>query len=202
MTNAPFQIVLEGNSFRREEESSLTLDTDTCSRYNIPMSFDLVGRTLICSFESRELSFKDNNFVDMNSLESDDLNISSLSKNESIWSSFGTISPSKHSKVSRTLTLSSFGGGDGIHPSPLPCPFYRVVLELTDEEYEACKVLPPNSIFKVNFRLAWDEARMKKRARNKGKKQLVNQLMTISSSLFFLKTRDSPIKNKCSSQWT
>ncbi len=158
VSNAPFQIILEGNLFRREDESSLTLDTETCVRYNIPMSLDLVGRTLVCSFESRELPLKnDGHFeglVDMELLENDNLAIHSLKRNEVISSSFGVIPPSKHSEVSRVLKLSSFGGGDGIHPSPLPCPFYRIILELTDEEYEACKVLPPTSVFKVNFHLA------------------------------------------------
>jgi len=158
VSNAPFQIVLEGNPFRREEESSLTLDTDTCARYNIPMSLDLVGRTLVCSFESRELPLKNNGHfkghVDMESLENDNLAIHSLKRSEVVSSFFGMIPPSKHSEVSRTLELSSFGGGDGIHPSSLPCPFYRIVLELSDEEYEECKALSPTSVIKASFRLA------------------------------------------------
>ncbi|MFH1233722.1 MAG: hypothetical protein V1649_03700 [Patescibacteria group bacterium] len=158
VSNTPFQIVLEGNRFRREEESSLMLDLNTCARYNIPMSLDLVGRTLVCSFENRELPLKNNGhfkgYVDMESLKNDNLMIHSLKRSEIVSPSFGMIPPAKHSEVSRTLTLSSFGGGDGIHLSPLPCPFYRFVLELSDEEYEECKVLPPTSVFKASFRLA------------------------------------------------
>jgi hypothetical protein len=158
VSNAPFQIVLEGNPFRRNGESSLTLDADTCMRFSIPMSLDLVGRTLICSFESRELPLEANGHfkghVDMKALDTDDLAIHSLHKNERVSPSFGMIPPSKHSEVSRTLELSSFGGGDGIHPSPMPCPFYRIVLELTEEEYEACKALPPTSVIRTSFRLA------------------------------------------------
>ncbi|MEK7075083.1 MAG: hypothetical protein AAB968_04945, partial [Patescibacteria group bacterium] len=71
---------------RQEEESSLTLDADICTRYNIPISLDLIGRTLACSFESRELPLQgDNNGnerVDMESLGSDDLQIKSLKKTE------------------------------------------------------------------------------------------------------------------------
>ena len=156
--SSAFQIVLEGNPFRREEESFLTFDKDTCARYNIPMSLNLVGRTLICSFESRELPLKnDEHFkghVDMESLENDNLAIYSLKRSEVISPSLEMIPPSKHSKVLRTLKLSSFGGGDGIHPSPLPCPFYRIVLELSDEEYEECKALSPTSVIKASFRLA------------------------------------------------
>ena len=157
VSNAPFQIVLEGNPFRRNGESSLTLDTETCIRFGIAMSFDLVGRTLICSFESRDLSletdghFKDH--VDMKAVTSDDLTIHSLHRNECIRPSFGIISSSKHNEISRTLELSSFGGG-GIHPSPLPCPFYRISLELTEEEYKACKTLSTTSVIRASFRLA------------------------------------------------
>ena len=154
INNVPFQIVLEGDPFRREQESSLTFDTDTCVRYNIPMSLDLVGRTLVCSFESRELPLRNKGHVDMESLENDNLAIHSLKRSEVVSPSFGMIPPSKHSEVSRTLELSSFGGGDGIHFSPLPCPFYRIVLELSDEEYEECKALSPTSVIKASFRLA------------------------------------------------
>ena len=156
--NASFQIVLEGDPFRRNGESSLTLDADTCARFGIPMSLDLVGHTLVCSFESRELPLETNGHfkghVDMKSLGSDDLAIHSLHKSERVSPSFGMIPPSKHSEVSRTLELSSFGGGDGMHPSLLPCPFYRIVLELTEEEYEMCRALPATSVIRTSFQLA------------------------------------------------
>lgn len=158
VSNAPFQIVLEGDLFRRNSESTLTFDPDTLTRFGIAMSLDLVGRTLVCSFESRELPLESNGHfkghVDMKAVTSDDLAIHSLRKNERVSTSFGMIPPSKHSEVSRTLELSSFGGGDGIHPSPLPCPFYRVSLELTEEEYEVCKALPSASVVRASFRLA------------------------------------------------
>lgn len=157
-SNAPFQIVLEGNYLRRDEESSLTLDADTCARYNIPMSFDLVGRTLICSFWSRALPLRYDDYedgrADTESVNSDELQIQSLKRNETMAFIFYSVPPSKYNEVSRTLELASFGGGDGMHPHIMPCPFYRFIVELTDEEYEACKDLPANSIFKVNFNLA------------------------------------------------
>ena len=159
ISNAPFQIVLKGNPFKQEKDHSfLTLDENTCARYNVPMSLDLIGRTLVCSLESRELPLKDSGHlmghVDMDSLGSDDLAIHSLKRSETVSPSFGTIPPSKHNEVSRTLELFSFGGGDGIHIHVTPCPFYRIVLELTDEEYEVCKALPPTSVIRVSFRLA------------------------------------------------
>lgn len=157
VTNAPFKIVL-GQSIQTEGESYLTLDTSTCTRLNIPMSLELVGRTLICFLESRELPRRDNGHfiggVDMESLGNDDLVIHSLKRSEVVSPSFGMLVPSWHSKVSRILELSSIGAGDGIHPSPLRCPFYRIVLELSEGGYEACKVvLPSTTVFKVSFRL-------------------------------------------------
>lgn len=156
--NVPFQIILGGNYLRQEEESSLTLDADICTRYNIPISLDLIGRTLACSFESRELPLQgDNNGngrVDMESLGSDDLQIKSLKKTEITLSVFHTIPPSKYNQISQTLELSSFGGGDGMRMHIIPCPFYHFLVELNDEEYEACRALPANSVFKVSFHLA------------------------------------------------
>ena len=158
VSNAPFQVVLEGNLFQRDDKSTLTFDADTLVRFGITMSPDLVERTLVCSFESRELPLEtEGQFkgrADMNTITSDDLEVHVLQMNERVSPSFGTIPPSKYSEISRTLELSSFGGGDGIYHNPFPCPFYRIVLELSEKEYEACKALPPTSVFKVNFRLA------------------------------------------------
>ena len=130
------------------------LGADTCARYNIPMSLDLVGRMLICSFKSRELPQNSNRGIDKRFLLSDDVMICLLKKTEAMIPYFAVIPPSKQSKVSRTLELSSFGGGAAMHFHIMPCPFYKIILELTDEEYEACKELPPTSVFKISFRLA------------------------------------------------
>lgn len=156
-SNAPFQIILLHNALKREEESSLTFDTDTRVRYNIPLSFNLVGRTLICSFESRELSLQGDDIamerIDRRQLSSDELQIQSLKKIEVTFPIFYTIPPSKYNQMSQTLELSSFGGGDSMRMHIMPCPFYRFLVELTNEEYEACKALPANSVFKVSFNL-------------------------------------------------
>ena len=156
--NAPFQVVLEGNPFRRNSKSILTFDADTLARFDIAMSLNLVGCTLICSFNSRNLPLESNGHfkgrVDMKGITSDDLMIHSLHKKENVQSLFYMIPPSKHNEVSRRLELLSFGGGDGIHPSPLPCPFYQIILELTEIEYEACKRLSSASVIQVSFRLA------------------------------------------------
>lgn len=147
--NAPFQIILAGNPLKLNQEnlSSLTLDANTCIQYNIPISLDLVGRNLVCSFESRELPLQDDGkHINIGSLGNDELHIQSLKKNETISPIFYTIPPSKHEEILRTLELLSFGGGDGMHIHIMPCPFYHFIIELTDEEYEMCKAMPANSV--------------------------------------------------------
>lgn len=157
-SNAPFQIVLEDDPFKSKGGSSLFLNADICSRYNISMSLDLMDRILVCSFDSRELPLGDSgynkNHVDMKSLGNDDLAINSLKQVETITPSFGIIPPSKHVYTSQVIELSSFGGGDGIHPHIMPCPFYRFAVALSKEEYEACRALSATAIFKLDFHLA------------------------------------------------
>ncbi len=152
--SAPFKLTLENN---RGEESSLLLDSNTCTRYKIPISLNLTGRTLVCSFESRELPLQnDGHFLFLGQFtkeppRNDDLEIQSLNKEEIIKPTFMSIPPSKHIEILRTLKLSSFGG-EGIHFHTTPCPFYRFILELTEKEYNICKALPEATVFKVNFR--------------------------------------------------
>jgi hypothetical protein len=147
ISNAPFRILLEGGS-------SLTLNRETCARYGIPLPLDLIGKMFTCSFESHELLFDHKNIhhVDIKPLESDDLLICSVQKNE-VVSLHGIIPPTKYYEVSRILKLSSFSNGYGTHLSFLPCPFYEITLNLSDEEYEQCKVLPANTAFKASFKL-------------------------------------------------
>ncbi len=156
-SNAPYQIVLAGNPFIKESMSTLTFDRDTCKRYSIPYSLDVAGRSLICSFESRQLPIKKTGHfagrVELESLLDNDLFITSLMNNEQMSRSFGTIPPSKYTKASHLLKLNSFGDGDGIHPSPLPCPFYQITLELSESEFLACKELQPESVMRVDFHL-------------------------------------------------
>lgn len=151
--NAPFQIMLEGNPFRREEESSLTLDMDTCVRHNISVSLDLVGCILVCSFESHEV-VTNNGYPDMGSLKDDDLQILSMNKIETLSPYFWTTPPLTFTTVLRTLKLCSFDADNDTHLHIMPCPLYQIVLELTEEEYEECKTLPPASVMKLNFYLA------------------------------------------------
>lgn len=154
-SNAPFEIVLWDN-FLQRHESTLVLDADACAQYGIPMSLDIVGLSLACSFESREVPLvgeKGMERLDMASVASNTLMLSALKQSETATVVFYTVPPSKIEEVTRTLELSSFGGGDGIHFHVMPCPFYQFIFELTQEEYETCKAFSPLVVFKVDFRL-------------------------------------------------
>ncbi len=150
---APFQIVLEGNPLGQEGKSFFMVDKDTCSRFGIPMSLNLVGRTLVFYFENRELPLQTDGcfkgHMNAELLNADDLMIHSLYKKESTSFLYNTRPQSKHIKVSRVLELVSFGGGEGF----LPCPFYQIAVELTEEEYEECIVLSPISVIRVSLLL-------------------------------------------------
>ena len=148
--NAPFKLVLGGrDGFGLENQSTLNLNESACVRYNIPLSIiNLVGRILICSFESSKSPIKTNRYIylDPCPLGDNELLIRSLYRKESIW-------PLSKKNVSHTLELSTISHYDGIHPSPQICPFYQFKVNLTAEEYECCKTLPQASTFKVNLSL-------------------------------------------------
>jgi hypothetical protein len=154
--NAPFRIELDRTSWDVKEKSSLSLDRATCKRYKIPLTLDLVGRTMICSFESKELPLLEGEWkghVDYLSVRNDDLQIQSIEKKEAIRPMFNRIPPSKSNTAVCIMKLSSFGGGDGMHFHILPCPFYEITLELTEDEYEACRALSPTAVFRIHFAL-------------------------------------------------
>ncbi len=156
-SNAPYQIILQGSRFGKgQEEPCLTLDKTTCDKYHIPIALDLVGKILICTFQSHELPIKQEKewkgYVDLRSAADDHLQIKMLKRVETSYPLFNQAPPMKYEKSVLTLELSSFGEGDGMHFHVLPCPFYHV-LELTEAEYEVCKLLPVNSVFIVSFKL-------------------------------------------------
>jgi hypothetical protein len=120
------------------------------------MSLDIVGLSLVCSFESRELPLVNErglDRMDMTSIKSDDLVPHALKYNQTTTPVFYTVPPSKIEEVERTLELSSFGGGDGMHFHVMPCPFYQFAFEVTEEEYTECTAFSPRLVFKVDFHL-------------------------------------------------
>ena len=148
-SNAPFTLVLE--SAKQGKESFLTFDAKTCAQYNIPMSFDLIERTLICSFESHDIPLVEKRV--WGQLKSDDLIIQALEKTETVYPMFAAVPPLLWSETSRTLKLATYGSSDGFHFHILPCPFYKIFVEITEEEHEACRQLPPATAFRVHFQL-------------------------------------------------
>ncbi|MBI5732403.1 hypothetical protein HY967_00380 [Candidatus Jorgensenbacteria bacterium] len=153
-TNAPYKMVLEDlSSYRHDDDSILNLDVETIVRHSLQMSFALIGRIVVCTFTAKELPLEENGTPSLQKLTDDDLLIESLNKNEHQSPQIHWIPPSHHKEMNMILKLKSPGGGDGIHPSPLPCPFYRLTLNLIEEEYETCKNLPPQTVFSVGFKL-------------------------------------------------
>lgn len=149
--NAQYKIILVDDLIRqckKEECSSLTLDTNACTRLTIPISLDLVGRTLVYSFECHKLRLKKGH-IDDTALDADDLVIESVEKSETIVLSYEHIPPVKKDSILRTLELSTFHRGRGC----IPCPFYHFFLDLTEKEYQVCKDLPPNTAFRASFYL-------------------------------------------------
>lgn len=151
ISNAPYEIVLESaRLFEREKRSSLTFDANACARHGIPMSLDLVGRTLICSFESRKLRTKNESFMSRRLLEQD-LCMESLVREEETSLLSYTVPPSKKLVISQTLELKTYACGGRY--STLPCPLYHFFLDLTDKEYRTCKALSATTVFRPSFSL-------------------------------------------------
>lgn len=158
-TNAPFQLELRPpGSFpwKDAEKSLFSLNTETCERYNLPQSIELVGQTIVCSFETHELVIKESGpFVrkhDEENLDHDILIIYELKKSEVISMSHKAPPQQKHTHVSRTLQLSTLSRGGTLRA--MPRPFYEIYVELTEEEYEACKQLSQETVMKMSFHLA------------------------------------------------
>jgi len=157
-SNVPLQIVLAGgHRSGKDIESSLTLDAATCARHKIPKIFSLVGRTIVCTFRSREIPLLQKEpwqgQIDFGAIEDDCLEIESLNREETIRPNSHIIPAGRIDETLRTLVLSSFSKGGKRHSRDVPCPFYQFILWLTEGEYEACKLLPVNSMFKVDFHL-------------------------------------------------
>jgi len=60
---------------------------------------------------------------------------------------------STYDETSHIAFFESPFGGDGIHPTLLPCPYYQLKLGINEEEYDEFKKLPGHSVMKVSFEL-------------------------------------------------
>jgi len=144
---APLRIELGDDPSGRKGGSFLELNEKSCKRFGIPMSTNLIGRTLACVFESYET---DKRFGPDTSGIDDDMEIRSLCAIEETVHLPKAIPPQKHEKErQRVLTLSTRESTSFSRP----CPFYHITLELTEEEYEACKALPATVVMRANYLL-------------------------------------------------
>ena len=161
--NAPIRIITKNRtqSFANKK-SSLSLDVKTCERFGIPLSINNACRTLVCTLESYEPQLREPRFafVDHQQITADDVNIVNFSRKER-YRFLSCAPPQRYKEVSCSLNLESFGGDDGTHPHPHPhtppCPFYKLEIDLTEEEYKQCLELAPASIFRVSFAMKQDE---------------------------------------------
>ncbi len=160
VSNAPFRIFLENEKYDTKKEIILTMDAKTCVRYGIPMSLDIVGKKIVCYLESeinndneenKNAPSKKTKQKQSREIQDDELRIKSLKKKEEYYSYASLLK--NDGSVKRKLELISFNEGDGMHFHIIPCPFYHLFLDLTDEEFKECKELTGEMIFRVNFKL-------------------------------------------------
>lgn len=153
ISNAPYKFTLSDPQLQwtEEKESSMSVDADTCARHSVSPSLDLVGRTLVCSFESHELPLKDEKYVNWGVVGDDNVPVKSLEMKEKVTVAYFQLPPGKNTSVSHILELMTHA--DGGRYTLLPCPFYRFFLDLTNEEYEECKALPAYTAFRASFSL-------------------------------------------------
>jgi hypothetical protein len=119
----------------KKRTNVITLDEKTFEVFNIPVSFELVRKNLICSF------------ISCDEVESKEelLEIRSIEKKEITTIFQYSIPVSKMEKSVRKLVLSSANPMGRL--VQMPCPFYKFSILLTEDEYELCKKLAPTTKF-------------------------------------------------------
>lgn len=156
-SNIPYLLELSNvdDSPANIDPSELRFDEEILKQWGIADYLDLVGKKLRCTFESWELGLIDEGHhkdsIDWSSVGSQDLSIGGVKREDETTFMRYAIPPMTFNRVLHLLRLQSFGGGDGIHPSPLPCPFYTFNVKLTEDEYDECALLTPTSVMKVSF---------------------------------------------------
>lgn len=157
--NVPVQIVLATKELYLDQNmrSHLNVSSQFLKDHDIPL---LTGsekhRVISCRLKSRQLPLQAKGqqhpgFIDMSSLTEKDLRIRSIESNEKITYLDFTAPPQKVTQETRLMHLHSFGGGDGIHPTLMPCPFYNLKIYLSQGQYRDARLLPPGTVFSVSF---------------------------------------------------
>lgn len=155
--NSPYKFQLEstGDLFPGE----LVMDRETCTRYGIVPSLELVGRRIQCTLRPRPLKRTSHGlkrsectFPDKQDVSADDMLLGDIRRDE-VWSQcyyIGSPHDVLHLKVTYSLHAYSNDGGDG---TPLNCPRYKLAIELTEEEFKECTKFSPGTVLGVSFAL-------------------------------------------------
>lgn len=145
-SNTPIKITLIDSTSRQEKKdgSILTMDRKIARQRGIPYETDTTGKTLTCIIRDRP-------YEGYSRSKTDVLFVKSLSKKEHITPYYTTFPPTSYTRMLRILEIETPGGGDGVHFHPVPCPYFYIALELTEEEYRECKKLLPHSVFEIEF---------------------------------------------------
>lgn len=147
--NTPFHLTLQSERHSMND-STIALNQEVAKRYEIPFSIDLVNTSLICSFEAQEHPVLPDEKIDYHSVTDADLLLDLLFKLEEMNPMWYFVPARKNYTTQRVLHLVTFGsGGEGI----LPCPCYDFYLSLTEKEYQKCKRLPLNTMFRLSYSL-------------------------------------------------
>lgn len=150
--NAPYKMVLDGGGIGRMK-SEIALDDETFGRFDIKPSLDLNRHVMSCVFESRDVPLEKDGRFNFAAMGKEDLRIKELVCKNTSSPFLNGAPPSKHETDELWLTLESFGVDEGRVARPLPCPYYRFVLPLTDRQYDACRKLHDASVFSVRMKL-------------------------------------------------
>ena len=147
VSNAPYVIKAISEGY----ESSLTFGDGARRKFGIRSSLNITGRNLIVTLNSKEMPREDRVII---SAGKEDLLISRIGFNEeTTWHYMTFPDPSTHESGSYFARLISPGGGDGIHLSASPCPYFDLKVPLSPKEYFGIKNLPKRSIFGIDLKL-------------------------------------------------
>lgn len=140
---------------RGRGSAELNFDMATLRKYGIKGASALVGKTLCVTLKTREIP---------DSLKSEEYDSFSVSYGDELGSEGVQLEEIKRTErkgfcniiatdVTYFARFESKGGGDGIHPHVLPCPFYRLDLALREEEYIELRDLAEPLIMKIDFKV-------------------------------------------------
>ncbi len=141
--NAPFVL--------KAGENILTFDRKTLRKFGLNPSRKLVGKTFVVALKSRKIKYhRDVPPRLLSDLKDDDVLIRGIEKKETHLKEYSLIRPGQDKVEYRAFfstpsLISSY--------SELPCPFYELNLEITEDEYKKLKRLPKDTAMQVDFSL-------------------------------------------------